>query len=82
MTFEALKETFKAKGQAQYIDYLNNITRRGYWTLSTNHLAPNNPALRFGVPGKSAYSIQDYPPPIGRVVSVLLGGGGRGGGRE
>jgi len=71
MTFEALKETFTAKGQAQYIDYLNNITRRGYWTLSTNHLAPNNPALRFGVPGKSAYSIQDavlmqdYPPPIG-----------------
>ena len=30
--FESLKETFTAKGQAQYIDYLNNITRRGYWT--------------------------------------------------
>ena len=71
VTFEALKETFTAKGQAQYIDYLDNITRRGYWTLSTNYLAPNNSALRFGVPGKSAYSIQDamlmqdYPPPIG-----------------
>jgi hypothetical protein len=71
VTFEALKETFTAKGQAQYIDYLDNITGRGYWTLSTNHLAPNNPALSFGVPGKSAYSIQDamlmqdYPPPIG-----------------
>jgi hypothetical protein len=47
VTFEALKETFRAKGQAQYIDYLNNITApqgRGHWTLSTNHLAPNNPA--------------------------------------
>ena len=26
VTFEALKETFGAKGQAQYIDYLNNNT--------------------------------------------------------
>jgi hypothetical protein len=45
--FEALKETFRTKGQAQYINYLNNITGpqgRGHWTLSTNHLAPNNPA--------------------------------------
>jgi hypothetical protein len=79
VTFEALKETFTAKGQAQYIDYLNNITRRGYWTLSTNHLAPNNPALRFGVPGKSAYSIQDtvlmqdYPPPIGANGKARVG---------
>ena len=47
VTFEALKETFRAKGQTQYLDYLNNITGpqgRSHWTLSTNHLALNNPA--------------------------------------
>jgi hypothetical protein len=47
VTYEALKETFRAKGQAQYIDYLDNITgpqERGHWTISTNHLTPNNPA--------------------------------------
>ena len=71
MTFEALKETFRAKGQAQYIDYLNSITGRGYWTLSTNHLAPNNPAPQIWCTWESAYSIQgavlmhDYPPPLG-----------------
>jgi hypothetical protein len=34
VTFEALKETFGAKGQAQYIDYLDDITGpQGAWPL-------------------------------------------------
>jgi hypothetical protein len=74
VTFEALKETFRAKGQAQYIDYLDNITGpqgRGHWTLSTNHLAPNNPAPQIWCTWEGAYRIQDavlmqdYPPPTG-----------------
>ena len=74
MTFEALKETFRAKGQAQYIDYLNNITGpqgRGHWTFSINHLAPNNPAPQIWCTWEGAYRIQDavlmqdYPPPTG-----------------
>ena len=68
------KETFRAKGQAQYIDYLDNITGpqgRGHWTLSTNHLAPNNPAPQIWCTWEGAYRIQDavlmqdYPPPTG-----------------
>jgi hypothetical protein len=38
MTFEQLKETFRAQGQAQYIDFLDHITKphgKGDWTLST-----------------------------------------------
>jgi hypothetical protein len=74
VTFEALKETFGAKGQAQYIDYLNNNTGpqgRGYWTLSTNHLAANNPAPQIWCTWEGAYRIQGavlmkgYPPPPG-----------------
>jgi len=70
----ANKETFRAKGQAQYIDYLDNITRpqgRGHWTLSTNHLAPNNPTSQIRCTWEGAYHIQDavlmqdYPPPTG-----------------
>ena len=40
MTFEQLKETFRAQGQGQYIDFLDHITKpqgKGDWTLSTNH---------------------------------------------
>jgi hypothetical protein len=54
MTFEALKEAFRAKEQAQYIDYLDNITApRGVairpsqpiiWRQITQH-------RRFGVSG-------------------------------
>jgi hypothetical protein len=74
MTFEALKETFRAKGQAQYIDYLDNITGpqgRGHWILSTNHLALNNLAPQIWCTWESAYRIQDavlmqdYSPPTG-----------------
>jgi hypothetical protein len=74
MTFEALKETFRAKGQAQYIDYLDNITGpqgRGHWILSTNHLALNNLAPQIWCTWESAYRIQDavlmqdYPPSTG-----------------
>ena len=74
VTFEALKETFRAKGQAQYIDYFNGITGpqgRGHWTLSTNHLAPNNPTSQIRCTWEGAYHIQDavlmqdYPPPTG-----------------
>jgi hypothetical protein len=70
MTFEALKEAFRSKGQAQYIDYLDNITGpqgRGHWTLSTNHLTPNNPAPQIWCTWEGVYRIhdavliQDYP---------------------
>jgi hypothetical protein len=47
VTFEQLKETFRAQGQGQYIDFLDHITKpqgKGDWTFSTNHLDPNNPA--------------------------------------
>jgi hypothetical protein len=47
VTFEQLKETFRAQGQTQYIDFLDHITKpqsRGDWTLSTNYLDPKNPA--------------------------------------
>jgi hypothetical protein len=74
VTFEALKETFRAKGQAQYIYYLDNITGPqgcGHWTLSTNHLAPNNLAPQICCIWEGTYRIQDavlmqdYPPPTG-----------------
>jgi hypothetical protein len=71
MTFEQLKETFRAQGQAQYIDFLDHITKpqgKGDWTLSTNHLDPKNPAPQLWCTWKSelciqdAVSLQDYPP--------------------
>jgi hypothetical protein len=62
------------KGQALYIDYLDNITGpqgRGHWTLSTNHLTPNNPAPPIWCTWEGVYRIhdavlmQDYPLPTG-----------------
>jgi hypothetical protein len=78
----ANKETFRVKGQAQYIDYLDNITGpqgRGHWTLSTNHLAPNNPAPQIWCTWEGAYRIQDavlmqdYPPPTGANGKARIG---------
>ena len=46
-TFKQPKETFRAQGQAQYINFLDHITKpqgKGDWTLSTNHLDPKHPA--------------------------------------
>jgi len=71
MTFEQLKETFRAQGQAQYINFLDRITKphgKGDWTLSTNHLDPKHPAPQLWCTWKSelciqdAVSLQDYPP--------------------
>jgi hypothetical protein len=62
VTFEQLKETFRAQGQAQYIDYFSSITKpegHGHWTLSTNHLAPNHPAPQIWCTWEGAYCIQD-----------------------
>jgi hypothetical protein len=73
VTFEALKD-LQGKGQGQYIDYLDNNTGpqgRGHWTLSANHLSPNNPAPQIWYTWKGTYRIhdavlmQDYPPPTG-----------------
>ena len=67
MTFEQLKETFRAQGQGQYIDFLDHITKpqgKGDWTLSTN---PKNPAPQLWRTWKNelciqdAASLQDYP---------------------
>ena len=70
VTFEQLKETFRAQGQGQYIDFLDHITKpqgKGDWTLSTNHLDPKNPAPQLWCIWKNelciqdAVSLQDYP---------------------
>jgi hypothetical protein len=71
VTFKQLKETFRAQGQAQYINFLDHITKpqgKGDWTLSTNHLDPKNPAPQLWCTWKNelciqdAVSLQDYPP--------------------
>jgi len=70
-TFEQLKETFRAQGQAQYINFLDHITKpqgKGDWTLSTNHLDPKHAAPQLWCTWKNelciqdAVSLQDYPP--------------------
>jgi hypothetical protein len=70
-TFEQLKETFRAQGQAQYINFLDHITKpqgKGDWTLSINHLDPKHPEPQLWCIWKSelciqdAVSLQDYPP--------------------
>jgi hypothetical protein len=70
VTFDGLKETFRAQGQAQYIDFLDHITKpdgKGDWTLSTNHLDPKAPAPQLWCTWKGelciqdAISLQDYP---------------------
>jgi hypothetical protein len=79
VTFEQLKETFRAQGQAQYIDYLSNITKpegHGHWTLSTNHLAPNHPAPQIWCTWEGAYCIQDAMK-IQDYSSALTGANGK-----
>ena len=46
VTFNGLKDVFRERGQAQYIDYLLRITRpegRGCWIIATNWLITSNP---------------------------------------
>jgi hypothetical protein len=79
VTFEQLKETFRAQGQAQYIDYLSNITKpegHGHWTLSTNHLAPTHPAPQIWCTWEGAYCIQDIMK-IRDYSSALTGTNGK-----
>ena len=71
VTFEQLKDTFRAQGQVQYINFLDHITKpqgKGDWALSTNHLDPKHAAPQLWCTWKNelciqdAVSLQDYPP--------------------